>query len=240
MSAGAVPPPALYISPKTEYNEDILDQRGDVMQVKVMQLGMIGTNCYLFWDEATRKCAVVDPGDDGNQVAAFIRGQGLDPVAILLTHSHFDHILGIPGLRASWPELPVYCHPNDVDETHKTVTMFGSTFPAISSFGNILPYREGDTVGIGPIKVEVLDTPGHTPGSVTLKVENVLFTGDTLFRGSIGRTDLEGGDFGQLMKSLKKLGALEWNYQVCPGHEGLSTLEQERNYNGFLVQAMSE
>lgn len=208
------------------------------MQIKMMQLGMIGTNCYIFWDETARKCAVVDPGDDGAQVAAFIQGQGLEPVAILLTHSHFDHILGIPGLRAVWPKLPIYCHPGDVDESQRTTTLFGSTFPAISSFGPIRPYKEGDRVEIGPITVEVLETPGHTPGSVVLKTGGVLFTGDTLFRGSIGRTDLEGGDFGALMASLKKLGDLEGNFQVCPGHEGLSTLDAERRCNGFLMQAM--
>lgn len=208
------------------------------MQVKLMQLGMIGTNCYVFWDEASRKCAVVDPGDSGERVADYLKGQGLEPVAILLTHSHFDHILGIPGLRASWPELPIYCHPADVDEKQKTVSMFGSTFPAVSAFGNIIPYVEGDKVNVGSITVEVISTPGHTPGSVTLKAEDILFTGDTLFRSSIGRTDLEGGDFGTLMRSLKKLGQLEGDYHVCPGHEGLSTLEDERNYNGYLAQAM--
>ncbi len=208
------------------------------MQLKLMQLGMIGTNCYIFWDEDTRKCAVVDPGDDGERVADYIKGQGLEPVAVLLTHSHFDHILGIPGLRSVWPGLPVWCHPADVDETRKTVTLFGSTFPAISAFGNISTYVEGDKVEIGPLTVEVISTPGHTPGSVTLKVGEVLFTGDTLFRSSVGRTDLEGGDFGTLMRSLKKLGGLEGDYRVCPGHEGLSTLEDERKFNGYLSQAM--
>lgn len=208
------------------------------MQVKLMQLGMIGTNCYIFWDEETRKCAVVDPGDDGERVADYIRGQNLDPVAVLLTHSHFDHILGIPGLRSVWPQLPVYCHPADVDETQKTVTLFGSTFPAVSAFGNISTYVEGDTVEVGPITVEVISTPGHTPGSVTLKVGDILFTGDTLFRSSAGRTDLPGGSFGTLMSSLKKLGSLEGDYRVCPGHEGLSTLEDERKFNGYLSQAM--
>ncbi len=208
------------------------------MQVKLMQLGMIGTNCYIFWDEETKQCAVVDPGDNGERVADYIKGQGLEPVAILLTHSHFDHILGIPGLRASWPELPVWCHPADVDENQKTVTLFGSTFPAVGSFGNITTYVDGDTVQIGGISVEVISTPGHTPGSVTLKAGEILFTGDTLFRSSIGRTDLPGGDFGTLMRSLKKLGQLKGDYRVCPGHEGLSTLEDEKQFNGYLAQAM--
>lgn len=208
------------------------------MQIKTMQLGMIGTNCYIFWDEASRKCAVVDPGDNGERVADFIKGQGLEPTAILLTHSHFDHILGIPGLRAVWPELPVYCHPADVDESRKTVTMFGSTFPTVSAFGGIVPYTDGSRVEVGGITVEVIATPGHTPGSVTLKAEQVLFTGDTLFQSSVGRTDLEGGDFGALMRSLKKLAALDSDYTVCPGHEGMSTLDDEKKYNGYLAQAM--
>lgn len=208
------------------------------MQTKMMQLGMIGTNCYIFWEESSRKCAVVDPGDHGERVADFIRGQGLEPVAILLTHSHFDHILGIPGLRAVWPQLPVYCHPADVDESRKTVSMFGSTFPTVSAFGGIVPYTDGSRVEVGGITAEVISTPGHTPGSVTLKVEDVLFTGDTLFRGSVGRTDLEGGDFGALMGSLRKLAKLEGNYRVYPGHEALSTLDDEKEFNGYLAQVM--
>ena len=208
------------------------------MKIKVMPLGMIGTNCFVFWQEGDPRCGIVDPGADGEQVAAFLRGQGLEPQAILLTHSHFDHILGIPGLREQWPDLPVYCHPADADESRKTVQMFGSTFPAVASFGNLRHYREGDRVEVGPITLEVLETPGHTPGSVTLKGDGVLVTGDTLFRGSIGRTDLEGGSYEQIMASLRKLAALPGNYQVCPGHEELSTLDEERRGNYYLVQAM--
>lgn len=207
------------------------------MQVNALQLGMIGTNCYIFWDETAMQCAVVDPGDSGEQVAAFIKEKGLEPAAILLTHGHFDHILGIPGLRKVWPELPVYCHAGDVPAKTSTVA-FGSTFPTVTAFGGVKTYKEGDVVNIGPISVEVLETPGHTPGSVVLKVEDILFTGDTLFRGSCGRTDLEGGDGYQLLASLKKLALLEGDYQVCPGHEGLSTLNEERRSNYYMAQAM--
>ena len=209
------------------------------MQLKTMQLGMIGTNCYIFWDENTHKCAVVDPGDDGAQVAAFIRGQGLDPVGILLTHSHFDHILGIPGLRERWPELPVYCHPADIPE-ELSQTTFGMTLPTVAAFGNITPYTEGDTVAVGPLAVRVLHTPGHTKGSVVLETENVLFTGDTLFRGSMGRTDLPGGSYSEIMASLARLGRLEGDYQVCPGHEGATTLDAERRGNYYMNEALNQ
>ena len=210
-----------------------------VMQVKSIQLGMIGTNCYIFWNDSSKDCAVVDPGDDGQQVARLIQGLGLTPVAILLTHSHFDHVLGIPGLRETWPGLPVYCHPADIPE-EVSETMFGMTVPTVAAFGNVTPYNEGDTVAVGPLTVKVIHTPGHTPGSVTLMVEGegVLFTGDTLFRGSMGRTDLPGGSYADLTASLKKLAALPGDYKVYPGHEGFSSLDTERKTNFFMQEAM--
>ena len=208
------------------------------MQVKCVQLGMIGTNCYIFWDEESKKCAIVDPGDDGAQVARVIQGLKLEPVAILLTHSHFDHVLGIPGLREEWPGLPVYCHPSDIPED-VSETMFGMTMPTIAAFGNITRYVQGDKVSVGPLTAEVIHTPGHTKGSVVLKVGEVLFSGDTLFRGSMGRTDLPGGSYAELMASLGKLGKLEGDYKVYPGHEGFTTLENERKTNYFMREAMN-
>ena len=207
------------------------------MEIGVLRLGQIGTNCYIFRREGGYRCGIVDPGDQGEQVARWLVDKGLEAEAVLLTHGHFDHILGIPGLREEWPDLPVYCHPADWGEGD-AASLFGQRFPTVRSFGDITPYREGDTVEVDGIRLEVLDTPGHTPGSVTLRAENVLFTGDTLFAGSMGRTDLPGGGEGEIMRSLKRLGELEGDYQVLPGHEGQSTLERERSGNYCLRAAM--
>ena len=209
------------------------------MEISVLRLGEIGTNCYIFRAESGGKCGIVDPGDQGGQIAAWLMGRGLEPEAVLLTHGHFDHILGIPGLRKEWPSLPVYCHPADMGEGD-AVRTFGQSFPTVRSFGNITPYREGDTVNVAGCTVEVLETPGHTPGSVTLRAGDVLFTGDTLFAGSMGRTDLPGGDERQIMKSLRRLYELEGDWQVLPGHEETSTLEQERKSNYCMRMAIRQ
>lgn len=212
------------------------------MKIEAMRLGQVGTNCYLLIDEESRTCAVIDPGDSGEQVAQLIRNAGLTPAAVLLTHSHFDHILGIPGLRKTWPGLSVYCHPLDMENHADTVKMFGMDVPTVWSFGELTPYEEGDTVELGGLTVEVLHTPGHTPGSVTLRVvtdqDRVLFTGDTLFAGSMGRTDFEGGSEADMMRSLARLARLEGDYRVCPGHEGLSTLYRERKDNPCIQAAL--
>lgn len=198
------------------------------MKIVPMQVGQIGTNCYLLEDEASRAAAVVDPGGEAGRILAQVEADGVQVQCILLTHGHFDHTDAVEELRAAWPGAPVYLHPEDA------ALLGGDVMPDI---GETVPYGDGDTVRLGNLEIRVLHTPGHTPGGVTLQVEDALFTGDTLFQGSMGRTDL-GGSYRQIMASLKRLGELDGDFRVLPGHMDASTLEQERVSNYFMQEAM--
>ena len=198
------------------------------MNIKLMQVGEIGTNCYLLEDEDTRSAAIIDPGGEARGILGHAKADGVQVKAILLTHSHYDHTGAVRELREALPGVPVYLHPADAAQLGTAV------MPPI---GETLSYQEGDTVPVGNLTVQVLHTPGHTPGGVTLRVEDVLFTGDTLFQGSMGRTDL-GGSYTEIMASLKRLGQLEGDLQVLPGHMGVSTLDRERKSNYFLREAL--
>lgn len=198
------------------------------MNIKLMQVGEIGTNCYLLEDEDTRSAAIIDPGGEAQGILDQAKADGVQVKAILLTHSHYDHTGAVRELREALPGVPVYLHPADAAQLGTAV------MPPI---GETLPYQEGDTVPVGNLTVQVLHTPGHTPGGVTLRVEDALFTGDTLFQGSMGRTDL-GGSYTEIMASLKRLGQLEGDLQVLPGHMGVSTLDRERKSNYFLREAL--
>ena len=202
------------------------------MKVKMMQVGPIGTNCYILEDKATNKAAVIDPGDEADKIAQVLREDGVAVDYILLTHGHYDHTTGVPGLKKHFPDAQVYIHQADANGAGSTL------YPLAGQVRDLKHYREGDTLTLGSLTIAVMETPGHSPGSVTLQVEDVLFTGDTLFYGSCGRTDLRGGSYAQIMASLKRLGELEGDFHVCPGHDMTSTLERERKYNPFLREAM--
>ena len=201
------------------------------MKLDSLAVGLIGTNCYLLWDEtAGNAAAIVDPGGSADQILAKIKQNNLDVKLILLTHGHFDHVMGVQDLLAVYPDLPVYITEADYPEA-RDGGQFGYSMGDVAS---VRFYDEGDTVELGNLKIDVLRTPGHTPGSVTLRVEDVLFTGDTLFCGSCGRTDFPGGSFGDMQRSLKRLADLPGNYRVYPGHESSTTLDYERKYNPFM------
>ena len=201
-----------------------------MMKIRAMQVGQLGTNCYLLEDEATQTAAVVDPGGEGARILAQAKADGVEIALILLTHAHFDHTGGVAELHRALPGVPVYLHPADA-------ALLGTqVFPAIGA--PTVPYQDGDVVKLGNLDIRVIHTPGHTPGGVTLQVGDVLFTGDTLFQGSMGRIDFQGGSYEDIMASLKRLAALPGDYHVLPGHMGSSTLERERQTNYYIREAL--
>ena len=202
------------------------------MEVKVLQVGPIGTNCYILEDEKARAAAIIDPGNEAGRILQVIEDDGVDVKYILLTHGHYDHTTAVPQLHKALPQAEIYIHRADANGAGSQL------FPLAGQIPDLKFYDEGDTLALGDMTIQVLHTPGHSKGSVTLKVGDVLFCGDTLFAGSCGRTDLAGGSYAEIMASLKKLGQLPGDYHVCPGHDVTSTLERERRSNPFLREAM--
>ena len=198
------------------------------MIIKRLEVPPIGTNCYLLEDNDAKLAAVIDPGGAPEAILGRAEGDGVTIVSVLLTHSHYDHTGAVQALRAALPGIKVYLHPADAALTGDEM------MPGI---GETLPYSDGDTVPVGNLTVQVLHTPGHTPGGVCLLVEDTIFAGDTLFQGSMGRTDLPGGDYDQIMASLRRLNDLPGNYQVLPGHMGPTTLNRERTDNYYMREA---
>ena len=196
------------------------------MQMDVLPLGLLGANCYLLWEGSD--CVAIDPGGDAKLVLKRLDALGAGLRAIVLTHGHFDHV-GAAGELAEATGCRVFLPAGD------------TVLPAQITAGPI-PYTDlfadGQTLRFGQIELQVIGTPGHTPGSCCLKTGNWLFTGDTLFRGSIGRTDLPCGNWEQMEASLQKLAALEGDLFVYPGHGDATTLDRERAVNPYLRGAL--
>ena len=204
------------------------------MDIKTLQVGPIGTNCYLLCDETEKLCAVIDPGGDAGRVAAAVEDSGCAPCAILLTHGHYDHTGAVAELAEKWPDVPVYLNHRDQCGDDAYLRQLFPPVPCAKDYG------EGDTIQVGGLTLKVLATPGHSEGSVTLRCGDVLFCGDTLFAGSCGRTDFAGGSVKQMMNSLRRLGLLKGNFHVLPGHMEASDLDSERRWNPYLIQAMKQ
>ena len=207
------------------------------MKIQNFVLGMVGTNCYLVVNEEEKQCILIDPAVYSGEIAEQIRREGLDLRAILLTHGHFDHIMGIDGFRKEFPEIPVYAHREEEallrDASMNASLELGRQY----TFSGAAYVEDDDVLDLAGMQFRVIHTPGHTIGGCCyyLQEEKVLFSGDTLFRESIGRTDFPTGNGGQLMRSIReKLFTLPEETAVYPGHMERTTIGDEKKYNPYF------
>ncbi len=211
------------------------------MIVKMLMLGALGTNSYVVWDEETKEAIVIDPAfsteaEGKKTVLQLIETNGLDVKYIINTHGHADHTSGNGVVKKATGAL-ILIHELDAPllgaSGQEWASMFGIRLTSPSTDETL---HEGDTISIGTVTLSVLHTPGHTPGGISLIGTNCVFVGDTLFNGSIGRTDLPGGSYEQIINSIKqKLVTLPDNYIVYPGHGSTTTIAEEKRSNPFLL-----
>ena len=198
---------------------------------------MLQCNCSIFGDEESREAIVIDPGDNIDRILAVLAKHALKVKAIVITHAHIDHIGGAAKLKAA-TGAPVHMNASDqelYDGLDVQASWLQMKTPERTSIDT--EARDGDTLGLGDATFHVLQTPGHTQGSISLWIpeENKLIAGDTLFRDSIGRTDLPGGDGRQILRSIRdKLLTLPEETEVVPGHGGNTTIGREKERNPFL------
>lgn len=197
------------------------------MEIQRLVLGPLQTNTYLL--RQGHDVILIDPASKPEKLIGMLEGDELR--AILLTHGHFDHIKAVDGLYDRF-HCPVYLHPDDEELARDKAS--GSVFGLVSYIRcPIVPIKEG-RMKIGPFEFETVYTPGHTKGSVVFVFDDIIFSGDTLFKGSVGRTDLEGGDASKLRSSLRWFLSLDREYQILPGHDEPTTLSEELVHNPYL------
>lgn len=207
------------------------------MNIKVMPLGMVQANCYIVTNNQNEG-AIIDPGGETERIVNYLEQNKITPKMILLTHGHFDHVASVWDLIEKY-NLPVYINENDAEMLKNINISLCNMSTLYFNYKSGLEYNElkdEDIVRLGDLEFKLIHTPGHSKGSSCFIVENVIFTGDTLFCGDIGRTDLYGGDYATIKKSLKKLSELEKDYFVYPGHGPSSSIENEKATNPYMGQ----
>ena len=195
-----------------------------MLNLKCLPLGDYQTNCYFLWEDGSSTCAVIDPGYEPQKVLAAAENFGKTIEAVLLTHGHFDHVGAVRDVVAA-TDCRVYLCPKEL------------SLPPQITAGPLYytdTYEDGDFISVAGLQLQVLCTPGHTPGSVCLMCEDILISGDTLFAGSCGRTDFPGGSTETILRSLQRLAGLPGDFRVFPGHGEDTSLSRERQYNPFM------
>ena len=214
------------------------------MKIARLVTGAFQENCYLAI-ALDGSAAAVDPGADAPSILAALRGAGATLRAVLLTHGHLDHISALPALLASAPGIPVRLAAADAAWCFTRANAFPPYEPVLEAPASLDPVADGDEVAVGDMRFRVLATPGHSPGSVCYLAAAdgarppVLFSGDTLFRGSIGRTDFPGGSLEDMEASLLRLAALPPETRVLPGHDAPTTVAGERELNPYLAPLLA-
>lgn len=199
-----------------------------------LAVGELQTNAYLFYSALSRRCLIIDPGAEAGKIISRIDREKLDPLAVILTHGHADHV-GAAAEMLSHFNIPLWIHEADEKLIRSQANREIAAMLAIS-----LPppaerlLTDGKTIGTADLFLKVIHSPGHTPGSILLRSDDLLFTGDTLFKGDVGRTDLPGGDAEQLQRSLVKIREFSPATIILPGHGETSTLERELATNPYL------
>lgn len=199
------------------------------MIIEAIPAGIYDANCYILVEENTKECGIIDPGGDSQRLISQIDGLNAKPKFILLTHGHMDHVGGVIDLVKKY-NIPFYISKTDEEYMEKDDSVFG-TLPKASGY-----LKEGDTFELDGEIIKVLETPGHTKGGLCFLLGNdKVFTGDTLFNGSVGRTDFPGGSMNEIIKSIKeKLLPLGDEVDVYPGHGNMTSIAHEKKYNPFL------
>ena len=205
------------------------------LNVERVVTGPFQENSYVAWQDGSASCLVIDPGDDPELIIKEIVGEGLHPIALVNTHAHLDHIGGVSDLKEKYG-IPFYLHPNEkpvLDGYERDCSFFGMKPKKTPTVDHWLNTGE---LKVGNFLIQCIETPGHTPGGTCLVINDHVFTGDTIFAGSVGRTDLPGGDWDTLCESLvKAMKEIPVDYILHPGHGPHTTLKNEMSQNPFLI-----
>ncbi|NLK64087.1 MAG: MBL fold metallo-hydrolase [Tissierellia bacterium] len=205
------------------------------MIFEALEVGIYGANCYIAASEESKEAAIIDPGADFKKIDNKLNDLGVTPKIIILTHCHGDHIGAVEELTEKYG-LKVYIHKEDAEALNDSRMNFTKSMfrKDISIKADVL-LKDGDEISLGDLKFEIIHTPGHTKGGICIKVGNIMMTGDTLFNGSIGRTDFPGGSFDEIISSIKeKIFKYDDDTVIYPGHMSPSTIKKEKQFNPFL------